>query len=122
MTGPGDVIINNIEQTFVVVDERNRAITIRRMTALDRLRLLKAAGPELSQNDTWLNMASLAMMVTDINGVPRVAPGNERQIEAAVAELGDEGLQAISDTLINSENADLFFDGSPSGNVAGTPT
>jgi hypothetical protein len=104
-----------------VHDGNGRSIAVRRINALDRLRLLKAAGPELSQNDAWLNMAALAFSVTDINGTPRLTPTNEHQIEATISELGDVGLEAIADALMTSEEATTLFDGPPEGNVEGTP-
>lgn len=121
MTGPGDTIVRSAEQTFPIKDVRDRTIMYRRMTALDRLRLLKAAGPELSRNESWLGMAALVMTVTEIDGVPRVAPMNEKMIEAAVAELGDDGLQAISDHLVHMGDGALFAGPAASGNAAGTP-
>jgi hypothetical protein len=104
-----------------VHDGNGRSIAVRRINALDRLRLLKAAGPELSQNDAWLNMAALAFSVTDINGTPRLTPTNEHHIEATIFELGDVGLEAIADALTTSEEATTLFDGPPEGNVEGTP-
>lgn len=74
-------------------------ISLRRLNALDKLRLLKAAGPELAQNEPWLGVAMLASSVTAIDDVPVPQPTNERQIEAIVSQLGDEGLAAVADSL-----------------------
>jgi len=82
--------------------------------------LLKAAGPVLSQNDAWLNMAALAISAVEVNGTPRPTPTNERHIESAVSELGDDGLHAIADALGTEDEASLLFDGQPEGNVEGT--
>jgi hypothetical protein len=78
-------------------------IGLRRLNALDKLRLLKAAGPELAQNEPWLSVAMLASSVTAIDDVPVPAPTNERQIEAIVSQLGDEGLAAVADSLAELE-------------------
>jgi hypothetical protein len=118
---PTDLIVRNAHKTFEVVDNLGRKLTVRRINALDRLRLLKAAGPELSQNDAWLNMAALASSVVEINGIPCPTPTNERHIESAVSELGDDGLHAIADALGTEDEATLLFDGQPEGNVEGTP-
>ena len=101
-------------------DVNGRALKIKRLNALDRLRLLKAAGPDLSQNDGWLNMAALAVSVQEIDGVPKAVPATERQIEAMVAELGDSGLKAVIEALEHETNDSLLFDGPPEGNSAGT--
>src|SRR5689334_20966523 len=103
------------------MDDLGRKITVRSINALDRLRLLKAAGPELSENDAWLNMAALALSVTELNGIPWPSPTNERQIESAVSTLGDQGLQAVAEALARNENTGLLRKGSPEGNAVGTP-
>ena len=82
-----------------VRDSLGRNLTIRRHTALDKLRLFKAAGPMLAQNPLWLGMATLACAVTDLDGVPIPPPVNEAQIEALVSRLGDPGIAAIAATL-----------------------
>src|ERR1700722_6598355 len=118
---PTATIVTNACQTLEAHDDQGRKIGVRRLNALDRLRLLKAAGPELSQNDAWLNMAALAMSVMEINGTPRATPTSERQIEVAISELGDGGLRAIAEILTEGEEARLLPDGPPEGNVVGTP-
>ena len=50
-------------RTQSVTDSDGRRLTLRRLTALDRLRLFKAAGPVLAQNQPWLGMALLACSV-----------------------------------------------------------
>lgn len=118
---PTSLIVSDSSRTFEIHDKLGRALIVRRINALDRLRLLKAAGPELSQNDAWLNMAVLVLAVLEINGAPRPTPMNERQIEIAVTELGDEGLEAVAEALLEGDTATSLFDGPPAGNVAGTP-
>jgi hypothetical protein len=119
---PTTLILANANKTFEIHDQLGRRLTVRHVNALDRLRLLKAAGPELSQNDAWLNMAALAISVVEINGIPRPTPATERQVESSVAELGDRGLQAVSEALSESDHATLLFDGPLEGNAVGTST
>jgi hypothetical protein len=69
------------------------------MTSLDKLRLFKAAGPALSQNQPWLGMAMLACSVAEIDNVPVPPPTNEQQIESMVARLGDPGIAAVAEAL-----------------------
>jgi hypothetical protein len=82
-----------------VTDDDGRRLTIRRMTALDRLRLFKAAGPTLAQNQPWLGMALIASSVNAIDDVPVPTPANEAQVEAMVARLGDSGISAVAQAL-----------------------
>lgn len=98
-------------------DGRGRSIKIRKLSALDMLRLLKAAGPALAQNQPWLSMSMLAVAVTEIDGVPVPTPATEAQIEALVDRLGEDGLEAIGDAY---ERDDALVTGSDVGNSQGT--
>lgn len=96
---PSAAVIAAATVAPTVTDAEGRRIALRRLTALDKLRLFKAAGPELSQNQLWLGMAVLASSVTAINDVPVPTPANEQQIEAMVARLGSSGIAAIAEAL-----------------------
>ena len=90
-----------------VTDGRGRVLTLRRLTALDKLRLFKAAGPLLAQNQPWLGMAVLACSVAAVDDVPVPPPVTEGQIEALVARLGDDGLAAAATALDAGSGATL---------------
>jgi hypothetical protein len=96
---PSASIVASAAATETVTDVDGRRLTIRRMTALDRLRLFKAAGPLLSQNEPWLGMALIACSVSAIDDVPIPPPANEFQIEAMVGRLGDSGVAAVAAAL-----------------------
>lgn len=96
---PSARVIAAAQAAPCVSDARGRRLQLRRLTALDKLRLFKAAGPVLAQNQSWLGMAALAVSVAAIDDVPVPAPANEQQIEALVGRLGDEGLAAIGAAL-----------------------
>jgi hypothetical protein len=96
---PSSSIITSAAAEETVTDDDGRRLTIRKLTALDRLRLFKAAGPVLAQNQPWLGMALLASSVSAIDDMPVPAPTNEVQIEAMVARLGDQGIAAIARAL-----------------------
>lgn len=99
MEGPAARLVAAAQAAPAVVDATGRRLALRRMTALDKLRLFKAAGPVLSQNQMWLGMAVLACSVAAIDEVPVPPPGNEAQIEALVQRLGDAGMAAIGAVL-----------------------
>ena len=82
-----------------VTDAQGRRLQLRRLTALDKLRLFKAAGPGLAQNQPWLGMAVLAASVAAIDDVPVPQPASEQQVEALVARLGDAGIAAVGEAL-----------------------
>ena len=96
---PSESLLAAATETETVSDSDGRRLTIRRLTALDRLRLFKAAGPLLAQNPPWLGMAVIACSVTAIDDIPIPAPSNEMQIEAMIGRLGDAGVAAIARAL-----------------------
>jgi hypothetical protein len=112
MMTPSQIILQAAEASLSVTDADGRDIQLRRLTALDKLRLFKALGPELSQNEPYLGMAILAYSVTAIDGVPVPAATTEAQIEGLVAKLGDAGLAAAVAIL------DADHEGAPTGVMA----
>ena len=99
MDGPSARIVAQANTARRVTDGDGRLLTLRRMGALDRLRLFKAIGPVLAQNPPYLGMAMLASSVMAIDDVPVPSPANEAQIEALISRLGDVGIAAIADSL-----------------------
>lgn len=104
---PAQTIIATAAATQTVTDATGRRLSIRHMTSLDKLRLFKAAGPSLAQNQPWLGMAMLACSVAAIDDVPVPPPTNEQQIEAMVSRLGDAGIAAVADAFDARGGADL---------------
>ena len=82
-----------------VVDAEGRRIEFRRPGALDRLRLFKALGPDLSANDRYIGYAMLAFCVTAIDGVSQPQLANEMQLEGVVDRLGGAGLEAVGEGM-----------------------
>ena len=102
---PTETVLASAGARTDVVAADGRKITLRQIHALDRLRLFKAAGPVLAQNQPWLGMAALAWCVTAIDDVPVPTPTNEAQIEALVSRLGDDGIEAIAAWLDGEADA-----------------
>jgi hypothetical protein len=96
---PTQSIVHEAAGTRTATDKNGRRLLLRRLSAVDTLRLFKIAGPILAQNDPWLSMAGLAFSVLEIDGVPIPAPATESQIESIIDRLGDAGLAAIADAL-----------------------
>jgi hypothetical protein len=119
MMKPTQTILSECAHIFSTIDKVGRKLSLRTLTALDTLRLFKAAGPVLSQNEPWLAMVSLASSVHEIEGIPVPAPANEAQIEALIDRLGEDGLAAIAAATDEQEKA-----GRPArvGNLPGTPS
>lgn len=119
---PSAAISQSAAATWAVVDTQGRRLSLRQLNALDKLRLFKAAGPELAQNPPWLGMAMLASSVVAVDDIPVPPPVNELQIEAMVSRLGDAGLSAVSEALDASAQPSLPETVRTAGNSPGTPT
>ena len=109
---PTEIVLRQAEEPKRTTDSSGRTLTLRRLNALEKLRLLKAAGPVLADNQAWMAVALLAASVTAIQDVPIPMPVSEGQIEALVARLGDPGLDAIAESL----NEDHLSAGGLEGN------
>lgn len=96
---PSEAIVATSTSTRTVKDANGRCLSLRQMTALDKLRLFKAAGPDLAQNQPWLGMAMLACSVVAIDGVPVPPATCEQHIESMVSRLGDAGIAAVADVF-----------------------
>ena len=117
MDTPSGRIVAAAAERLRVMDGEGRALELRRMGALDKLRMFKALGPALSQNAPYLGMAMLACSVTAIDDVPVPPPASELQVEQMVQRLGDGGIAAVAEALRPVEVAEPVASGS--GGAAG---
>lgn len=106
MSTPSASIIATAQEAPTVTDAHGRRLTLRRLDALARLKLFKALGSTLSQNEPYLGMALLAVSVSKIDDVPYPFPATEMLIENMVQRLGDAGLSAVAQTLRQDEVLD----------------
>jgi hypothetical protein len=65
------------------------------LNVLDQVKLLRAIGAEQSRNQPYVQIVNMAASVAQIDDVPCVMPSSERQIDAAVDRLGDDGFAAV---------------------------
>ena len=106
MTPSARIVAEATAQTEIT-DGLGRVLTIRRPGPLDRLRLFKALGASLSQNDRYVGYAMLAMCVSAIDGVPVPQPANEGQVEGLIQRLGDAGMVAAGQELADAAQGNL---------------
>lgn len=92
---PSEQIIKAANQTDTVTDARGRQLAIRKIGALDRMKMFEVCGPENSKNEAYLGYAALAFSVAKIDDedLPRI--DNKLRLEARIDRLGDEGLDAV---------------------------
>lgn len=78
-----------------VTDAKGRKLHLRKLTVMDQVRLLRAIGPAQSSNRPYVDLVTMASGVAQIDEVPCIIPTNERQIDAAIERIGDEGFSAL---------------------------
>jgi hypothetical protein len=94
----GKVTVHD-ERTATVVDSRGRMIKIKKLSALDRMRLFKAMGAVHAENRMAAAYASAASAVTELEGLLVPPPMNEMQLDAIVGRLDEDGLEAVVNGL-----------------------
>ena len=83
-------------QVHEFTDSRGRFLKWKMPSFLEQVRLLRAIGPEQAQNQPYVEIVNVACSIVSIDGVPEPKPTSERQIDATLERLGDEGIAAIS--------------------------
>jgi hypothetical protein len=84
-----------------ITDSRGRTIQLRKLDPLQQARLVIAVGGEISMNSVFMNGFALpAAMVVFIDDVGFGLPATLKQIESMLSELGEEGMAAITDSMI----------------------
>lgn len=107
MQTPTARIVATAQAPITVIDAHGRKLAVRRLDAVGKLRLFKALGSALAQNEPYLGMALLASSVSSIDDVPCPAAVNEALIENAVRQLGEAGLSAVAQALRPEDPLDL---------------
>ena len=87
------------ERTATVTDSRGRTIKIKKLSALDRMRLFRAMGAVHAENRMAAAYASAAAAVTELEGTHVPSPINELQLDAIVGRLDEDGLEAVVNGL-----------------------
>jgi hypothetical protein len=97
MDSPSQEIAKPI--TKMVTDSRGREIEVRKLKPLERLRMLEIIGAQNAENQPYLGYAMLAYSVNKIDEqvVPKI--GSKLALEAVVARLDDEGLNAVGEAF-----------------------
>ena len=82
-----------------VVDSEGRIIEVRKISAVNMMKLYAAAGPEKSEVDRYMGYAILASSVFAIDDKKLPFPRSAGEVESVVANIGEEGLEAVATAL-----------------------
>lgn len=87
--------------TILEPDARGRVIKLRELDPLQQSRLVMAVGGENAANQVYMNGFALpAAMVAHIDDDFFGLPGNVKQIDAMLSQLGTDGMAAINAHIV----------------------
>ncbi|MBI1214126.1 MAG: hypothetical protein GC190_21905 [Alphaproteobacteria bacterium] len=92
---PTQTLIKEAVKETVVIDARGRKITLRKPDVLAQFRIIKAVGPEWSQNQVYMGAIMPIIFIAAIDGQAVFFPRSDQEVEAIIKQLGDEGLAAV---------------------------
>ena len=92
---PAEQIIAKANEAKTINDSRGRSIQLKNPGILAQYRLVKMIGAESAKNEVYVNMLVPLLWVTEIDGEAVGTPLSEREIEALIQRLGEEGISAI---------------------------
>ena len=104
--------------TMTVKDAKGRTLTIKKLSLLEEMNLLAAAGAERAGIARWMQYATIVSCVRKIDDNVLDLPGNLRLLNANIALVGAEGCAAVLSALAADLPPDV--DDLAGDDVAGT--
>ena len=92
---PTQAVAASARATLVVIDARGRSITVRRLSPLARMNMIRIIPAADGEKAQYVGYCALACGVAEIDGERYPNPTSIRQIEAIVQTLDDDGLEAV---------------------------
>ncbi len=83
-------------ETHTVKDSRGRTLTVKKLTLLEEMDLLAAAGADNSANTRWMFYASLASCVRSIDGELMGPALTTRILRGNLQQVGSDGIAAVA--------------------------
>ena len=114
---PTTAVVKSAAKSMTVVDALGRSITVRKLPPHLKMKFAEVIGPSASKNEAHVNTAVLAVCVTAIDGEQIPFPTSKMQVEALIARLDDEGVEAVNTASIElmgftlDDNGNLMKDG-----------
>lgn len=90
-----ELIADGKKQVRLSPDPRGRVITLAKPGVLAQFRLVKMMGAAAS-NQAYMSMILPILFVTGIDGDPVHAPTSEREIEALIQRLDEDGVSHVA--------------------------
>lgn len=75
-------------------------VTFKKPHILAQFRIVEAVGPDLAENQTYMQMINPLIYCAAINGDPVFLPKSKLEVEALIQRLGEEGLTALATAYV----------------------
>jgi hypothetical protein len=98
---PSDALVKKAAAEVTIQTPNGFAVTLKRPGVLSSFRLVKMLG-DAARNVVYMNMVLPFTYITAIDGRAVAAPNTEREIEALITRLDEEGVAAVMNAV--SEN------------------
>lgn len=93
---PSEQLVKDALKEVVVPDRRGRKIKLAKPSTLAQFRLVKVLGGEAAANQVYMGMILPLIFVTAIDDDPVYFPNNEREVDALIQRLDEDGIAAVA--------------------------
>jgi hypothetical protein len=100
---PSQQIVDDGNEIKFVTDAKGRSIGVRKIKMSIRRRVLKTLTAASAGKGSYLGLCMMAASVDSIDGEKVAFPSTELQFDALIDRIDDEGLEAISSTMVDDE-------------------
>jgi hypothetical protein len=91
---PSQTIVKQAAARVTIEDGNGRSITLQKPGVLAQFRLIKILG-DTAKNTTYVQMVLPLTYVVEIDGLDVAQPNSEREIDALISRLDEEGVTAV---------------------------
>ena|SRR5437868_685948 len=91
-------LVSKARKEVTVSDARDRQLKLRKPNVLAHFHLVKMLG-DAARNATYLQLVSPLTYLAEIDGDPVMPPNTQRELDALIQRLDDEGVMAIMDAI-----------------------
>lgn len=104
---PSEQLVAEAKREATITDARGRSIKLVRPGPLAQFRLVKLVGGDTAMNQVYMGMVMPLVFVQYIDGDIVPMPQTERELEALIERLGEDGIEAVMKGVVeNFDQAD----------------
>lgn len=92
---PSIQVVKEAKREATITDARGRSIKLVRPGPLAQFKLVKLVGGETALNQVYMGMVMPLIFVQLIDGDVAPMPQTERELEALIERLGEDGIEAV---------------------------